>query len=107
MEKQLSEALSSRDSAKQSLDSAEEATKKQIKTLEDMLHWEKERSGKQEAEAKSQKKLLVKEVKALRIQLSQMTTERDAYVGGGEAARASAHPRSAAASRRQSWRAPA
>ena len=37
------------------------------------------RSGKQESEAKSQKKLLVKEVKALRIQLSQMTTERDAY----------------------------
>mmetsp|Transcript_76954 Transcript_76954/g.220992 ORF Transcript_76954/g.220992 Transcript_76954/m.220992 type:complete len:243 (+) Transcript_76954:153-881(+) len=79
LEKQLSEALSSRDNAEQSLSSAEEATKKQIKTLEDMLHWEKERSGKQEAEAKSQKKLLVKEVKALRIQLSQMTTERDAY----------------------------
>ena len=57
LEKQLSEALLPRDNAEKSLSSAEEATKKQIKTLEDMLHWEKERSGKQEAEAKSQKKL--------------------------------------------------
>ena len=50
-----------------------------MQQLEAHLQWEKERSTKQENEARSQKKLLVKEVKALRLQLSQMQTERDAY----------------------------
>lgn len=79
LERQLKTALVERDSLRDNLNSTEETTKNQVKTLEDMLHWEQERSAKQEAEAKSQKKLLVKEVKALRVQLSQMTTERDAY----------------------------
>ena len=45
----------------------------------DLLAHERRARAEAEGESKAQKKLLVKEVKALRIQLSQMTTERDAY----------------------------
>lgn len=79
LEKQLNDALSNKSVAEDRLSAAEEVTRKQVQQLEAHLQWEKERSTKQENEARSQKKLLVKEVKALRLQLSQSQTERDAY----------------------------
>ena len=79
LEAQLQGADAARQSLEEGVAAMEREGSAQSRSLEETLRWERERAGKAEAEAKAQKKLLVKEVKSLRVQLAQLTTERDAY----------------------------
>ena len=79
LEAQLKVADEAADGARASLASAAKEGSQANRNFEDILRVEKERFGHAEAEAKAQKKLLVKEVKNLRGQLASIVAERDAY----------------------------
>ena len=79
LEAQLKVADEAADAARARLASAAKEGNQANRNFEDILRVEKERFGHAEAEAKAQKKLLVKEVKNLRAQLASIVAERDAY----------------------------
>lgn len=79
LEQLLSEAQETGVAKDKGLAEAERLEMGRVKSLEELLQWEREKANKMETEAKGQKKLLVKEVKALRAQLTAVTADRDSY----------------------------
>jgi len=51
----------------------------QVKSLEEMLEWQRTQSTQATRDAAAQKKVLVKEVKKLRAALRQVSEDRDTY----------------------------
>ena len=50
-----------------------------MKSLEEMLEWQRAQSTQAARDAAAQKKVLVKEVKKLRLALRQVSEDRDTY----------------------------
>ena len=78
LEAQLAGAEGEKQAAERAVSEKEREGSVQSRSLEELLVHEKEKFASFEAEAKAQRKLLVKEVKSLRVQLVQVTSERDA-----------------------------